>query len=512
MTHASDRAPALVPAPVAWGTRGAVVSPHHLATTAGLGILRAGGSGGGCRDRHQRGAGRGRWAIPAAWEVTRSGSSATGAGVVSAQRQRSLRRGRHDRGGDAAGLAQHAAARALDVTVPGAVRVVGRGARPFRPAAWADLLAPAIELARRVRGLASLVRRGRGGAVERYGTDGDWARIYRPDGRPWRDGETVRCPRSRARCGRSRPRDPTTQLHRHAGDPGGGVPRLVRRSPAPRRLRRTPIRLGRPHRDELPRSSRALSHPPNSCGPLALETLNILARFSPPAPERVRWPGRRGRPLGPPRPRGLASRAGRPRPLAHRPRCDGTRRARPPALGRPTPTSSPDASTRIAAAPAAHDAAPREAAPSTLRPLTPTVARSASSSRTTPGSGRGSSIPGPASRTRIVARSSGSIRRTSTRSRPASATLHTLTPGMLLRDGRPWVIHGSMGGEIQPQVFAQVVSALVDGGVDSPPPWPRHAGPPARRRAPRATVTHPDRVALPPRGDRGLRARGTSSP
>jgi gamma-glutamyltranspeptidase/glutathione hydrolase len=49
---------------------------------------------------------------------------------------------------------------------------------------------------------------------------------------------------------------------------------------------------------------------------------------------------------------------------------------------------------------------------------------------------------------------------------PRKRTLHTLTPGMLLRDGRPWIVHGSMGGEIQPQVFAQVVSAIVDGGLD----------------------------------------------
>ncbi len=71
---------------------------------------------------------------------------------------------------------------------------------------------------------------------------------------------------------------------------------------------------------------------------------------------------------------------------------------------------------------------------------------------------------------------------------PRRRTLHTLTPGMLLRDGRPWIIHGSMGGEIQPQVFAQVVSAIVDGGVDiatavGAPRWaadvPRHLGPPS---------------------------------
>src|SRR4029077_1642210 len=34
----------LVPAPLTRGTHGAVVAPHHLATAAGLGVLRAGGS------------------------------------------------------------------------------------------------------------------------------------------------------------------------------------------------------------------------------------------------------------------------------------------------------------------------------------------------------------------------------------------------------------------------------------------------------------------------------------
>src|SRR5205823_6618428 len=38
----SDRP--LVPMPLVRGTRGAVVAPHHLATAAGLGILRSGGN------------------------------------------------------------------------------------------------------------------------------------------------------------------------------------------------------------------------------------------------------------------------------------------------------------------------------------------------------------------------------------------------------------------------------------------------------------------------------------
>ena len=71
---------------------------------------------------------------------------------------------------------------------------------------------------------------------------------------------------------------------------------------------------------------------------------------------------------------------------------------------------------------------------------------------------------------------------------PRKRTMHTLTPGMLFRDGRPWVVHGSMGGEIQPQIFAQVVSALVDGGLDvatavAAPRWaaemPEHHTPPS---------------------------------
>ena len=51
---------------------------------------------------------------------------------------------------------------------------------------------------------------------------------------------------------------------------------------------------------------------------------------------------------------------------------------------------------------------------------------------------------------------------------PGKRTLHTLLPGMLFRDGAatPWIVAGAAGGDAQPQVHAQLVSALVDGGVD----------------------------------------------
>jgi gamma-glutamyltranspeptidase/glutathione hydrolase len=76
---------------------------------------------------------------------------------------------------------------------------------------------------------------------------------------------------------------------------------------------------------------------------------------------------------------------------------------------------------------------------------------------------------------------------------PRKRTLHTLLPGMLFRDdGPPWVVVGSMGGDAQPQIHAQVVSGLVDGGEDvrtavSSPRWfveaAQHFAPPVEVRA-----------------------------
>lgn len=49
---------------------------------------------------------------------------------------------------------------------------------------------------------------------------------------------------------------------------------------------------------------------------------------------------------------------------------------------------------------------------------------------------------------------------------PGKRTLHTLLPGMLFKDpDHPWIVAGSMGGDAQPQIHAQLVSALVDGNI-----------------------------------------------
>ena len=49
---------------------------------------------------------------------------------------------------------------------------------------------------------------------------------------------------------------------------------------------------------------------------------------------------------------------------------------------------------------------------------------------------------------------------------PGSRTLHTLMPGMLMRNGRAEVALGAMGGDGQPQTMVQLVTALLDDGLD----------------------------------------------
>ena len=49
---------------------------------------------------------------------------------------------------------------------------------------------------------------------------------------------------------------------------------------------------------------------------------------------------------------------------------------------------------------------------------------------------------------------------------PRKRTFHTLIPAMLMRDGKPWLTYGSMGGEGQPQNQAAMVTRLIDFGYD----------------------------------------------
>lgn len=49
---------------------------------------------------------------------------------------------------------------------------------------------------------------------------------------------------------------------------------------------------------------------------------------------------------------------------------------------------------------------------------------------------------------------------------PRKRTMHTLMPAMAFRDGRPWLVFGSMGGDGQPQTHLQFLTRVIDDGTD----------------------------------------------
>ncbi len=77
---------------------------------------------------------------------------------------------------------------------------------------------------------------------------------------------------------------------------------------------------------------------------------------------------------------------------------------------------------------------------------------------------------------------------------PGKRPFHTIIPGMLLRDGTPWMAFGLMGGDVQPQSHLNFVSNVVDHGLN-----PQEALDRMRFRYQGGTevrIEHPDAPAL----------------
>ena len=51
---------------------------------------------------------------------------------------------------------------------------------------------------------------------------------------------------------------------------------------------------------------------------------------------------------------------------------------------------------------------------------------------------------------------------------PHKRCVHTLMPGMILKDGKPFAALGLKGGHVQPQVQVQIITNLIDFGDDNP--------------------------------------------
>ena len=498
----------LAPTPLARGGSGAVVAPHQLATAAGLGVLRAGGTAvdAAVATNAVLGAvmgeacGLGGDAFWLVWDEAASTQTAlNGSGRSPASADPAALRAR--------GLATLPFRGPLTITVPGAVRSWADAHERWGRLPLAAILAPAIGLAeegfpadehfvRAVEGSA-LVFDAELGTLAR-----GWHAVYRPAGRPWRLGERVRLPALAATLGRLATAGLAdfyvgeVAARQVAGLAAAGCGCAAADFAAHASTWETPLSLDY-------RGVTATSHPPNSSGVIGLEVLNILRAL--PAPSRGDFsPGSGGATAGPDLRWVHAGIEATKHALADRDAflTDPDFAAIPvehlldPAYG----------AAVAAGIDPGHAAVPRPAAnpPGGGTIFLAVVDRegNAVSLIQSNYAGFGSGVVDPA--TGIAYQNRGSYFSLDPAHpnvlAPRKRTLHTLLPGMLFRDGRPWVIHGSMGGDAQPAIFAQIVSALVDGGVDvatavAAPRW--HAASP-RHFAP------PDSVVIEPRFRAGL--------
>ncbi|MBA2382589.1 MAG: gamma-glutamyltransferase [Chloroflexi bacterium] len=468
MTDHRDRV--LAPQPLARGARGAVVAPHHLATAAGLAMLRAGGHAVDAAIATNAvlgvvlpsGSGIGGDAFWLIWDEASGVQTAlNGSGRAPAAADQAALR--------ASGLATIPFRGPLAVTVPGAVRSWADAHDRHGRLSRAEILAPAIALAwdgfPAWDGFISAVEGVLPDVVEAMGERSGFERVYRPHGRPWRPGERVRLPAL------------AETLERLAdvgfedfydGDLGERQARGLAAAGSAigvADLRAHVSTWTNPIATEY-RGVRVTTHPPNSSGIVALELLNILEAFEPPpvgafgqnGVEDARWIhlGIEAAKLAiADRDRWLTDPAFLDIPVE---RLTSSEYARDLAAGidlerasRPAASTNPRGGGTIYLATVDADG--------NVVSLIESNYMGFGSGVVDPETGvhyqnRGSYFSLDPAHPNVLA--------------PGKRTLHTLLPGMLFRPGerRPWVVTGSMGGDAQPQIHAQVVSALVDGAVD----------------------------------------------
>ena len=458
------------PVPLARGSHGAVVAPHHLAGAAGSAILRGGGSAVDAAIATNavlgvvmpESCGLGGDAFWLIWDAATgrqlalNGSGRAPAALGPARLRQAGLRAMPRRG-------------PLSITVPGAVRSWGDAHRRFGRLSREAILGPAIELARdgfpAWDGFIAAVEAATPVVLDAVGPNAGFLSVFRPLGRPWRLAERVRLPALAdtleilVRDGFDAFYDGDLADRQARGLARAGSPITAADLAAHRSDWGEPISIDY-------RGVRVTTHPPNSSGVMALELLSILARFEPPAPASfgpdgvsdAAWihlgieatkvamadrdahltdPAFRDVPVGrlidPAYARSLAGRI------------DPRRAARPGAATNP----SGGGTVYLAAVDAEGMAVS----------LIESNYLGFGSGVADPGTGihyqnRGSYFSLEPDHPNVL--------------EPGKRTLHTLLPGMLFRAGRPepWVVAGSMGGDAQPQLHAQLVSALVDGGLD----------------------------------------------
>jgi gamma-glutamyltranspeptidase/glutathione hydrolase len=445
------------------------VAPHHLATAAGLAVLAAGGHAVDAAIATNavlgvvmpNGCGIGGDAFWLVWDeaageqVALNGSGRSPAGV------------------DAAGLR----ARGLDripllgplaVTVPGAVRSWADAHRRWGRLSRDAVVAAAIEHASAGfaawSGLVNAVEATNANLGREGWTDG-FRSVWRPEGRAWRTGELVRLPALAATL-RTLAIDGFDAYYDGAlGERIAAGLRAAGGAHTAGDLRDHRSTWGSPISTAY-RGVRVTTHPPNSSGVLALEILNALERFEPPPGARftgrgwshATWPH-------------LQLEAAK---LAFE---DRDRLLTDPDF-RDVPVGRLLSAEHASVLAARIDPSRANAAPLPARTLVGgtiwlgvvDAQGNAVSLIQSNAMGFGSGVLDPDTGVHFQNRGASFSLDPAHPNvlEPRKRTAHTLLPGMLFRDGerRPWVVAGSMGGDIQPQIHVQLVSALVDGGAD----------------------------------------------
>jgi gamma-glutamyltranspeptidase len=354
------------------------------------------------------------------------------------------------------------------VTIPGAVRSWGDAHRRFGRLHVSTVLAPAIELADAGfpawAELIEDIEHAVGVFAGPLGADAPFFSVYRPHGRPWRPGELIRLP---ALAG---------TLHRLANDGfdafydgklGARQVRLLAElgvACGPTDFRGHSSTWAEPIETTY-RGVRLTTHPPNSSGIVALELLNILEQFEPPAgafgPDGLRTPAwahlaiEAAKLAMADRDAHLTDPEATDVPVGRL--LDKTHAAALAALIDRRQASVPKAATNPPGGGTAYLAAVD--AEGNAVSLIQSNYLGFGSGVVDPETGvhyqnRGSYFSLDPDHPNVL--------------EPGKRTLHTLMPCMLFRDGQPgpWIVVGSEGGDAQPQIHAQLVSDLVDGGLD----------------------------------------------
>ena len=446
-----------------------MVAPHHLASTAGLAILAAGGHAVDAAIAANavlavvmpNGCGIGGDAFWLVWDeaageqVTLNGSGRAPAGADPV----ALR---------AAGLDRIPLRGPIPITVPGAVRSWADAHRRWGRLPLDALLAAAIEHA--VAGFPAwdgLVDAVETTAAELSGNG--WAAgfhdVWRPSGRPWRPGEIVRLPALGATL-RTLADDGLDAFY--DGDLGDRIARALGAAGGThtaRDLEAHRSTWGRPIATTY-RGVRVTTHPPNSSGVIALEILNILGQFERPSGARFT-----GRGWSDPAWLHLQLEAAKLVFTDRDATLTDSERMTVPVDRLLSLQHAADLAARID--PKGADPAPPPAQTlvgGTIWLGVVDAAGNAVSLIQSNAAGFGSGVVDPVTGVHFQNRGASFSLDPSHPNvlAPGKRTAHTLMPGMLFREGdrRPWVVAGSMGGDIQPQIHVQLVSALVDGRAD----------------------------------------------